>query len=65
MQVTSILDQLSKIPESHTADTLSVLKQAREQLVINLVKNRQPNETVRKQGQVELIDEIILKLTKE
>lgn len=63
MQVRSF-ESLVKLPESQTADTLIILMAARYELSTYLIKQRDQHETIRLQGQLELIDKLIEKLTK-
>lgn len=63
MKLTSLND-LTKLPESETANTLAVLTNARHELSIDLVKQRDQHETIRHQGAVELLDKMITLLNK-
>lgn len=63
MQIRSF-ESLVKLPESHTTDTLTILIAARYELSTYLIKQRDQHETIRLQGQLELLDKMIEKLDK-
>lgn len=57
------LERLTKLPTAHTDGTLAIMVDARYELTVTLSKQRDPHEVARLQGQVELLDKMIEKLT--
>lgn len=63
MQIRSF-EGLVRLPVSDTAGTLTVLMAARYELSTYLIKQRDHHETIRLQGQLDLLDRMIEKLDK-